>query len=371
VAESPASPPRMSTSAAKPFDRLDPDMRAVIVGLLATFFLHLFLLLVAPHLLEFGMVRVSPSDVGEERPPPVFTVELPPEEPADQKPATPFKFVEVNPDAPENTPDKTANFGAQNQQVAQEKPTPDGVSESPAMEGQEKIKSTQIVDGTRAQSQQAAPQLPTPDVVQEIQQAAALARAAATPLSGFEKFEGKEADSIGSNIAKFDPNAIAVPEKIDGVADGVEDATSLAVRIDRSRPMPRQVVEKGNRPAIFEKNASGTKNVGVVAHNALKNEFGVYLQKLIDAVDARWQDQIRASKHYPAPGSEVMVTFELNAAGEVSQIKKTEGTAGEQATNWSVSAISPGAGFSYGEWTPQMIAILGEKQELTFYFLYR
>ena len=129
MAELPASPPRMSTTAAKPFDRLDPDRRAVIFGLLATLFLHLFLLLVAPHLLEFGMVRERPAGGEPEKAQPVFTVELPPEEqPAEKKPTTPFKFVEVNPDAPENVPDDTANFGAQNQQVAQEKPTPDGKS---------------------------------------------------------------------------------------------------------------------------------------------------------------------------------------------------------------------------------------------------
>jgi hypothetical protein len=363
----------MTTTAAKPFDRLDPDRRAVVVGLLATLFLHLFLLLVAPHLLELGMVRERPAGAEPEKARPVFTVELPPEEqPAEKKPTTPFKFVEVNPDAPENVPDDTANFGAQNQQVAQEKPTPDGKSERPAIDGQEKIKSTQIVDGTRAQSQQAIPVEAAPEVIRQIQQAAALARAAANPLTGFEKLDGKEVDSIGSiKVGAFDPDAKAVPEKIEGEVDGVEDSTSLAIRIDPSHPMPRQVLEKANRPGIFEKNVLGTKNVGPIAVNAKWSEYGAYLQKLIDAVDARWQDQIRASKHYPAPGSEVIVTFVLNAAGEVTQIKKTEGTAGEQATNWSVSAISPGAGFSYGEWTPQMIAVLGDKQELTFYFLYR
>jgi hypothetical protein len=361
----------MSTAAAKPFDRLDPDKRAVIVGLLATLFLHLFLLLIAPHLFDMGMVRARPEGAELEKAQPVFTVELPPDEPAAPKPATPFRFVEVNPDAPENVPDDTANFGAQNQQVAQEKPTPEGKSDNPALDGQEKIKSTQIVDGTRAQSQQAIPLLASPEVVQQIEQAAALARAAATPLSGFEKFEGQEPDSIGSNVAAFDPNAKAVPEKIDGADEGTDDGTSLAIHIDPSRPMPRQVLDKGNRPAIFEKNLIGTKNIGPIAYNAKWSEYGAYLQKLVDAVDARWQDQIRNSKHYPTPGSEAIVTFVLNAAGEVTQIKKTEGTAGEQATNWSVSAISPGAGFSYGEWTPQMVAVLGDQQELTFYFLYR
>ena len=61
MAELPASPPRMTTTAAKPFDRLDPDRRAVVVGLLATLFLHLFLLLAVepPKLVWSSPIPVS------------------------------------------------------------------------------------------------------------------------------------------------------------------------------------------------------------------------------------------------------------------------------------------------------------------------
>jgi hypothetical protein len=361
----------MRSQAAKPFDRLDPEVRGVLVGILATLLLHILLLWVAPRLLNLSSLTMSPDATDEaSKREPQFTVELPPEEEA-PKPQTPFKFVEVNPDAPENVPDDTANFGAQNQQVAQEKPTPDGKSDNPAIDGQEKLKSTQIVDGNRAQSQRPVVEA-TPEVIEQIQQAAALARAAAIPLSGFEKIEGTEANSFGSNVVPFDPNAKAVSEKIDGAPDATDDGSSLVFRVDPQHPMARQeLADKGNRPAIFEKNVIGTKNIGPIAYNAKWSEYGAYLQKLIDAVDGRWHQQIVASKHYPSPGSEVIVTFVLNSAGEVTQIKKTEGTAGEQATNWSVSAISPEAGFSYGEWTPQMIAVLGNTQELTFYFLFR
>ncbi|MEN9661884.1 MAG: hypothetical protein RL324_833 [Verrucomicrobiota bacterium] len=362
----------MSTQTAKPFDRLDPDVRGVLIGILATLFLHLLLFWGAPRLLDLGAVGMRPAtqDAEREKEPPQFTVELPPAE-EEKKPPTSFKFVEVNPDAPENVPDDTANFGAQNQQVAQEKPTPDGKSDNPAIDGQEKLKSTQIVDGNRAQTQP-TPQPVTPEVIEQIQQVAAAARAAANPLSGFEKFDGKAADSIGSNIAMFDPNAKAVAEKIDGVPDAADGGTSLTFRVDPQHPMVRQeLADKGNRPAIFEKNVIGTKNIGPIAYNAKWSEYGAYLQKLIDAIDARWQGEIRNSKHYPNPGSEAIITFVLNSAGEVTQIKKTEGTAGDQATTWCVSAISPGVGFSYGEWTPQMMAVLGDTQELTFYFLYR
>ena len=99
--------------------------------------------------------------------------------------------------------------------------------------------------------------------------------------------------------------------------------------------------------------------------------YGQYLQTLISAVQLRWDEMVARSGFYPTRGSRVFVTFVLNKAGEVASIKGVEGTAGDVATNWCVIAVSPFAGFSYGPWTSDMVALLGEEQELTFVFLYR
>jgi hypothetical protein len=357
----------MNTRAAKPFERSDPEVRAVVVGILATLLLHLLLLWVAPLLIELRLVPVAPAGTPAERNP-EFTIDLPPEE---VRPPVPFRFVETNPDAPENIPDKSTNYGAQNQQLAQETPSPDTTGDRPAIEGQTEIKSTQIVTGDRAE-----PQVPvvvvSPAVAEQLEQQAA-ARTAANPLGGFEKDEGKVEDSFGSNLAPILPNSRAVPERIEGVAEAAEgDSPTLVFRVDPSRPMPRQAISQNNvRTAVFEENRAGTRNIGVIAHNALKNDFGQYLQKLIDAIDARWKDQIRNSRYYPAPGTVIGVTFVLNSAGEVSEIKRVDPATDEQASGWCVSAISPGVGFTYGEWTPQMIGLLGQSQELTFHFIFR
>ena len=57
------------------------------------------------------------------------------------------KFVETNPDAPENMPDKTDNIAAQNQQAAQEKPNPNAHGDRAATEGKKDFESNQIVSG--------------------------------------------------------------------------------------------------------------------------------------------------------------------------------------------------------------------------------
>ena len=97
----------------------DPDTRSVLIGILGVVLIHLLLWLLGPAVLRFEAVPVSARPESTER---NFSIELEPEVKVQPqpKPADPFRFVETNPEAPENVPDKTNNFAAQNQQVAQE-----------------------------------------------------------------------------------------------------------------------------------------------------------------------------------------------------------------------------------------------------------
>src|SRR4051812_37938569 len=121
----------------------DPESRSTAVGLIGVIIFFLLLWLVAPPLLNFTSVgSVGRPHASAKQ----FNIEIAPDafiKPPPPKPQ-PFKFVETNPDAPENTPDKTNNFAAQNQQVAQEKPNPDQHNDRPAIEGQKEIQTTQI-----------------------------------------------------------------------------------------------------------------------------------------------------------------------------------------------------------------------------------
>src|SRR5882757_3589646 len=108
----------------------DPEKRSVQIGLLGTILVHILVFLALWHW------RGAPLQFVSSTPPKQFDINLTSdsfEQPAPKPP--PDRFVETNPDAPENEPDKTRNFAARNQQVAQEKPTPDGKSDRPALEG--------------------------------------------------------------------------------------------------------------------------------------------------------------------------------------------------------------------------------------------
>src|SRR5579862_3280982 len=110
----------------------DEEKQSVIVGLILTFILWW------PSLLLFGWAInhihgkyavkfTGPAHARQ------FNIELARPEPP--KPPPPNRFVETNPDAPANIPDRTRNFAAQNQQAAQEKPTPDSHGDHAATTG--------------------------------------------------------------------------------------------------------------------------------------------------------------------------------------------------------------------------------------------
>lgn len=350
----------------------EPESRSTLIGVAAMLLFHLLLWLVGPLVLRLDPVplRVRPHASGKE-----YNIELTPEAPLQQvaKQPEPFKFVETNPDAPENTPDKTTNFAAQNQQVAQEKPTPDGKSDRPAMEGKKDFESNQIVSGrltTPLENIQAIP--PAPETSPTEKTVTAQQRTEQNPLPGFEKKEGDNKDGLGTNLAKAADSARPIPEKIEGgKVPLIEGATAMQPTIDRNRPQPRPQLTKTvqARPAILAENKFGTTNIGNIGVDAKWSNYGSYLQRMIDTVQIQWERILIEWKANPSSGSAVTVKFVMDAEGKIAQIIGVETTANDTASRACVSAITDRA--PYGPWTDDMRAVLGDRQEMTFTFYYQ
>lgn len=350
----------------------DPDSRSTSIGLAAVVVFHLLLWLLGPSLLRIEHIPSAPRPHSTAR---EFNIELAPDTfvKPPPKPPDPFKFVETNPDAPENIPDKTTNFAAQNQQVAQEKPTPDGKSDRPAMEGKKDFEFNQIVSGRLVQPVERSEPEPPPVNVPAAETPVTAPRAEQNPLSGVEKFEGENKTGVGGNLAKRLDNAQPVPEKIEGVpnAKQLEGTTAVQPAIDPRRPRPRpQVVRQQQvRPAILAENKFGTTNIGNIAVDARWSNYGAYLQRMIDTVQIQWERIILHMSAMPAGGSTVTVKFVMNDEGKISTIRSVETSANETASNACVSAITDRA--PYGPWTDDMKAVLGSQQEMTFTFYYQ
>lgn len=363
------------------------ENRSIEIGILGTIIAHLLLLWIAPkfesNFMSGAAQLLTPGEVSA---PNTFDIQLMPEQLPEPDPPPPQQFVEVNPDAPDNPPDETDNFGALNQQMAQETPAPEDSGDMPATEGQDDIQSTAIVSGTRSPPTPTVaapppePQPPTEAEPTEATEPAASPQLALDPLAGFEQIEGDNPDGIGSNIAEEPENPQAdVDEQIEGVRDPAEarpEGRGLYYRPDPNRPQQRPMLAQAQiRPTIMANRVDGTSNMGVRAHNALKTIYGEYLNRVIEVVDQEWTRNIRERIErrfaLPVTGSRVEVTFVLDKEGKIT-IGKVDGNAGQLWNGVAVEAIAAPARYSegYGKWSDEMITVLGDKQEMVFTFFY-
>ncbi len=384
---SPVSPPRPAgpRPAAPRRASGSPEVRAIQIGVIGTIVVHLLLLWLVPKVRWSEVVAVNgPAAPASSQ---AFEVQLAPPEIATPAvpmpaPAAPPKFVETNPAAPDNVPDKTSNVAAQNQQVAQAIPTPNGKSDAPLSQGDPDHPSTAIVSGQRAElrSLPVAPAPPPPQPV-SANNAPNPPQRAQTPLPGSELAQGENAASPGTDVAAPGPSPSTVSNRVQG-NPGVTATNSftigLNIPVDPQHPQIRPSLTTTAvqaRPTPLLNNFTGTEHTGLTAYDAKWSSYGEYLQLLVNSVDAQWERIIRQSSIYPPVGSRVMVTFRLNARGEIAAILRVGGSANHDAQDTCISAIvrtprADGIPFSYGPWSADMIATLGDAQELTFEFLY-
>ncbi|MEO7414277.1 MAG: hypothetical protein ABIZ81_13060 [Opitutaceae bacterium] len=365
------TPPEHPEKSRRPRVQLsqNPDTRSVQIGLLGTVLLHVLIFLLAPFL-----IRLAPDKpLTATTPTQEFNIELAQDDAAKEPPPPPNRFVETNPDAPENEPDKTTNFAAQNQQVAQEKPTPDGKNDRPALDGKKDFDSPSIVSGQLSKPVEQQPETPPALETPPREQTVAAPKLEQNPLSGFEKIDGDDKASFGTNIAKASENAQQVPDKVAGLKDVplIQGATTTQPQIDPQRPRPRPMIVKQaqTRPAIFAENKLGTSNIGPIAVDAKWSNYGAYLQRMIETVQLQWERLLSESRVYPSSGSTVEVKFIMNVDGAITRVVKVESTATDAASRACMSAITERA--PYGKWTDDMIAVLGSEQEMTFKFYYQ
>ncbi len=341
------------------------------MGVAGTILVHLLLFLLAPHWLlhEIGVGATPVAPAMGAAP---FEVQLAPENPVAPEPPKPVppKFVETNPNAPENIPDKTNNVGAQNQQVAQPVPTPNGKSDTPASIGEKDKPSTAIVSGllTAPPPLPVVPAPPTPPATDQ-----QLARRAQTPLPGVEPATGDNPAGVGSTVAPTAPGATA-NTRVEGNPNAVQDngfTFGLPRNIDPLHPQPRLHLAASAvhaRPTPLLNQFAGTDNTGLISYDAKWNSYSEYLQRMIECVQEQWEKILEPSALYPERGTRVVVKFRLNSQGKIAEIVNVTSNGNRDAQNACVSAIVEPQPF--GPWSEDMITTLGTEQELTFAFYY-
>jgi hypothetical protein len=147
------------------------------------------------------------------------------------------------------------------------------------------------------------------------------------------------------------------------ITAGAAGAGALAqadFHIINSSFIPRPV-----RPVVLD---GKTSNLGISDIDAKWSNYGKYLQNLADTVQVQWKHLNDKNKFRPPEGTKISVKFRLDSEGKIAEIVDADGNGGTQATRICVSAITDRA--PYGKWTDDMVAMLGDSQEMTFTFYY-
>jgi hypothetical protein len=299
-----------------------------------------------------------------------FNIEIAPNEfmTPPPKPPAPNKYVEANPNAPDKVPDKTNNFSSQNQLLAQEKPQLDQHNEKPKLDGKKDIQSNQTVSGQLSKPQDATPVIPN---VTTAAKTTTAPKQEQDPLAGFDKMKQGD-DGFGSNLGTKSDIQKPMPDKQAGARDApiVQSDQSTIASIDPKKPRARPVLNTMHtRPAIFEDNQFGTSNIGPVAVSAKWSAYGAYLHKMMEAIQIQWDRILIDSRTEPPSGTTVTIKFTMDLHGKITEIIDVENTSSEQGKQSCLTAITMTA--PYGEWTDDMIAVLGNSQDLTFQFYYQ
>lgn len=89
---------------------------------------------------------------------------------------------------------------------------------------------------------------------------------------------------------------------------------------------------------------------------------------MIETVQSQWERILYSSSIAPKSSTHVAIAFRINSKGEIAEIIKVEGDAGDYGTNAALSAIREPA--PYRAWGKDMVAVLGDDQVITFTFYY-
>lgn len=385
------------------------DSRRILAALLWTLVLH--------GAVVFSIPKAAFTfDGGEARPePPSYEVALLP--PEDEE----MRFMQTNPEVPENEPDPTNQFADRNQQAAQEDPDPQSDDSVPTVEG-EIEESNQIVEGRLEEPSPPAPP-PTPE------------QAATPPIPPTSSQEGSEteaeasADSARPEIRSIpeEPPTPPAPEFLEQEAvdasgpgsttgptgesrERLEDPADRVIPITAPLPVAEDPVEGEIQPPsesreeaaeptpmnyrpsseasppqprprprlepnvvsapLMKSNARASRS-GVVAVDAEFSEYGEYLQRMVEAVSRAWNgsvDRVELIKERP---SRVKVRFTIDSGGNIRNMRVIDKTPNAEllATGLCLDAIQSRA--PYDRWTYDMVQVLGTEQEVTFTFYYR
>ena len=361
--------PKLQHSANR-FDQAQGDQwHTFLVALLITLLVHVLLFAL---LQDKFLIKQSVADADEDT-----TIELM-LEPVD--PET-LRYVEANPEAPENEPDRTDNYSFRSQQAADEEPDA-SQDDMPAVEGDEV--SQKIVQGSVEQSEPilldggvftiSKESVKSQD--EEVQQAVRSAPSAPDFIPQepeVEKGPGSSLQVSGSG-QQISQEYSETGQPIQLYRTGSEDqqnqeADDTSSAATEAKPLPRKrlTLPPDLVYGSLTRSKGSASRRGRIAIDATFSQFGEYEQQFYAAVQAGWYQEI--DFYQPIDTSaRVVVRFRIQSDGRVDEVTILHSTASEVATLICQLALTKRSPFR--PWTEEMIQVFGQERVMEVAFSY-
>lgn len=198
------------------------------------------------------------------------------------------------------------------------------------------------------------------------------------------KIDGEIPDSQKTEDAtrknKFDqlmpdppqPEAEAKPKLSPGTMTVAKAELRPAEERQRPRTIRDALLQKRQLPGQRAKQDGGAALKAQTSYSVKATGFGAYDRMLIDAVTSRWYDLLGNLSYDNWRTGRVVVQFDLNYKGEVTDITVVENTVSDMLALMCEKAIrDPASGGGFGEWSRAMrIEVGADSRHITFTFNY-
>lgn len=355
------------------------DRDAVIGAGVAVLFLHLLAFTFMPR-------GVDEPRRGKGPEPEVFTVRLLPE-PKEEREA---EFLRANPEVEPEKPDAdVVDYSNRDQVAAQEEVTPLAEDNKPAQQGDE-ADSILLVQGdpfrtaplpaaAAANSPQQQPMAsPTPP-----QMPAPARRPERTPPEVLQADEPDPEGLLAVPKPMDNPEVLEEPQIDDDLQprdetsrlDGSGNAETLSPP-QQSASQPSEVVPR-TRPILAKDNTYGPRRdsdlgvsrTGRVSYSARYSEFGEYWVRVQEVIEKQWNLLVGNSLNaITFDGERVVFEIVIRRDGSLGEVRVIQSGVSRFEELLARDAIESRAPFF--EWTPDMIATMGEETTFTLGFIY-
>ncbi|MEM9159966.1 MAG: hypothetical protein AAGB46_13050 [Verrucomicrobiota bacterium] len=319
------------------------------------------------------------------------------------------RFVTTNKGVAENVPDNLDNFGARNQQAAQEE-APDSIDPDnrPSSEGRFNRDSHESITGDLVPEGVAggAPRFPQasdfmpPNSVQELTNQdlfdpgfqAPEASSSVDPVTeeslsedGFAGSTVQGEERVGEIVDPFEveePVPVVEEEPLGDVSEIVEEVIDPIVEEEPSEifepieetvpfdpilnPRPRPRVYRTADIAV-RTNRAGVSRLGQSAVDAVQSIGGQYSERLFEAIDIRW-DALAEGKDSHEINTMAKIRFDLYKNGMVENVEVLRSTMSSVGETLCKRAIVEGQ--PYEPWPDEMMHVFGDSREIVVYFYY-